>query len=196
MRPLLLALAAALVMVGCGARSDVSKIHGNTLTIYSSLPVHGVSASTAGAVAAGEGFALSEAGHRAAHRRVRLVRLDSTRAGGRVWEPALVSANAKRAANDPTTIAYLGDLDYGASAVSLPITNEKSIVQVSPNDSPKECEPPFVACCMLSHSRFHSGAQAGTFMFLFHRLSFSCLRRSQSEIRSRAASTFGSATGT
>jgi len=133
-RPLLLALAAAVTLGGCGARSDESKIHGDTLTIYSSLPLHGVSASAAQAVAAGESFALGEAGSRAGRRRVRLVRLDSTRAGGRIWEPSLVSANAERAADDPTTIAYLGDLDYGASAVSLPITNDKGIVQVSPAD--------------------------------------------------------------
>ena len=51
-----------------------------------------------------------------------------------MWEPALVSANAKRTADDPTTIAYLGDLDYGASAVSVPTTNEAGVLQVSPSD--------------------------------------------------------------
>src|SRR3954453_21197423 len=95
---------------GCGASSEGSRIHGDTITIYSSLPGHGVSAPAARAVAAGEGLALSDAGGRAGHRRVRLVRLDSTRPGGRVWEPDLVSANAKRAAADPTTVAYLGEL--------------------------------------------------------------------------------------
>ena len=45
-----------------------------------------------------------------------------------------MSANAERAADDASTIAYLGELDYGASAVSLPITNEARILQVSPTD--------------------------------------------------------------
>src|SRR3954451_10355505 len=126
--------AAAAGLTGCGANPEDTRIPGHTLTIYSSLPLHGVSASTAHAVAAGESLALSEARSHAAHRRVRLVRLDATRPGGRVWEPDLVSANAKRAADDPTAIAYLGDLDYGASAVSVPITNEKQILQVSPGD--------------------------------------------------------------
>ena len=128
---ILLALAG---LSACGGSSEESRIPGHTLTIYSSLPVHGVSAATARAVAAGESLALSEAGSRAAHRRVRLIRLDSTRQGGRVWEPSLVSANAKRATDDPTTAAYLGELDYGASAVSVPVTNEKGILQVSPGD--------------------------------------------------------------
>jgi branched-chain amino acid transport system substrate-binding protein len=131
---LAISLAAAAGVAGCGARAGESRIHGHTLTIYSSQPMHGVSGPTAAAVAAGESLALSEAGSRAAHHRVRLVRLDSTRPGGRVWEPALVSANANRAADDTTAIAYLGDLDYGASAVSVPLTNEKGILQISPAD--------------------------------------------------------------
>jgi branched-chain amino acid transport system substrate-binding protein len=121
-------------LAGCGGGPASPTIHGRTLTIYSSLPLEGVSAPAARAVAAGESFALSEAGARTAHRRVRLVRLDSTRPGERIWDPALVSENAKRAANDPSSVAYLGDLDYGASAVSVPITNEKEILQVSPGD--------------------------------------------------------------
>ncbi len=128
---ILLGLAA---LSACGDGPGESRIRGDTLTIYSSLPAHGVSAPTAREVAAGERLALAEAGGRAARRRVRLVRLDSTRPGGRIWEPALVSANAKRAADDPTAIAYLGELDYGASAVSVPITNEKDILQISPGD--------------------------------------------------------------
>ena len=34
----------------------------------------------------------------------------------------------------PPTIAYIGELDYGGSAVSLPITNDAGILQVSPGD--------------------------------------------------------------
>ena len=45
-----------------------------------------------------------------------------------------MSTNAHRAADDPSAIAYLGELDYGASAVSLPITNDAGLLQVSPGD--------------------------------------------------------------
>jgi branched-chain amino acid transport system substrate-binding protein len=86
-------------------------------------------------VAAGERRALADAGGRVGRFRVRLVQLDSTKGADRLWEPGLVSANAKRAADDPTTIAYLGELDYGGTAVSLPITNDAGILQVSPGDT-------------------------------------------------------------
>jgi branched-chain amino acid transport system substrate-binding protein len=84
---------------------------------------------------AGERRALAEAGGRAGGLRIRLRELPATDdEPGQPWDPALVSENAHRAADDPTTIAYLGELDYGASAVSLPITNNAGLVQVSPGD--------------------------------------------------------------
>ena len=51
------------------------------------------------------------------------------------WDPGLVSANARKAAQDDKTIAYLGEMDTGASAVSIPILNETDILEVSPTDT-------------------------------------------------------------
>ena len=84
---------------------------------------------------AGERRALAEAGGRAGGLRIRLRELPATDdEPDQPWDPALVSENADRAADDPTAIAYLGELDYGASAVSLPITNNAGLLQVSPGD--------------------------------------------------------------
>ena len=49
-----------------------------------------------------------------------------------VWDPGLTAADAKAAAQDKTTIAYLGDYDSGASAISLPLVNAAGILQISP----------------------------------------------------------------
>ena len=51
-----------------------------------------------------------------------------------MWDPGTVEANAKRARKDPSAIAYLGELDHGGSAISLPVTNRGSLLQVSPAD--------------------------------------------------------------
>ena len=108
---------------------------GNTATVYSSAPRHGVSAAVARAVAAGERRALVDAGGRAGGLRIRLRELPTTEDEPRhPWDPALVSTNTHRAADDPSAIAYLGELDYGATAVSLPITNDAGLLQVSPAD--------------------------------------------------------------
>jgi branched-chain amino acid transport system substrate-binding protein len=104
------------------------------VTVYASVPQHGVSQAAGAAVAAGYRLALADAGGRAGGLHVRLVMLDSTAPGDRLWDPGRVNANAERAADDDTTIAYLGELDYGASAVSVPITNDAGILQVSAGD--------------------------------------------------------------
>jgi branched-chain amino acid transport system substrate-binding protein len=134
----LLALSCAALLAGC--LGDESKpandkaIRGHVLTLYTSLPSQGPTAELADAVAAGERQALADAGNRAGTYRIRLVRLSSSKPGKGVWDPGQVSENATRAANDPRAIAYLGELDLGASAVSVPVTNNAGLLQVSPGD--------------------------------------------------------------
>jgi branched-chain amino acid transport system substrate-binding protein len=134
----LLILVAAVGLSGCLGRGDhrdeSARISGGTVTIYTSLPRHGVSHAAGAAVAAGQRLALADAGGRAGGLRVRLIGLGSTEPGERLWDPGRVNANAERAADDDTTIAYLGELDYGASAVSVPVMNDAGILQVSPGD--------------------------------------------------------------
>ena len=107
---------------------------GAALTVYSSLPRAGVSARVADAIAAGERLALADAHGRVAGRAVRLVELDSAVPGGQAWDPATVEANARRAVDDRTAIAYMGELGLGASAVSVPVTSGDNLLQVSPGD--------------------------------------------------------------
>ena len=132
-------LLAALAVTGClGGEERSSRIEGETVVVYSSLPRSGVGAPAARAVAAGERMALAEAGGRAGGLTVKLVQLDSAdpaEAGAEPWSPEAVSANAERAADDARAIAYLGELAFGASAVSLPITNDAGLLQVSPSDT-------------------------------------------------------------
>lgn len=134
-----LALCAASAAVsGCLGGDDADeprRIQGDVATVYSSAPRHGVSAAAAEQVLAGEARALAERRGRAGGLRIRLRQLPATDDNDeRAWDPGLVAENAQRAADDPTAIAYLGELDYGATAVSLPITNDAGLLQVSPGD--------------------------------------------------------------
>ena len=68
----------ALALGGCfGGEERSTRIGGGKVTIYSSLPRHGVSAPVARATAAGQRLALAEAGGRAGDLEVELVELDS-----------------------------------------------------------------------------------------------------------------------
>ena len=103
-----------------------------TLTIYSSLPLQGDSRPQSQSVVNGEKLALEEAGGKVGKFKITYKSLDDATAAAGKWEPGQTSADARKAAQDPSTIAYLGEFNSGASAISLPITNEAGILQVSP----------------------------------------------------------------
>jgi len=119
---------------GSGARKVVA-IPAPALTIYTSLPLSAQDGSRAQDVAVAERLALEQTGGRAGQFRVVLVTLNDATAQSGTWDPGLAELNARRAADDPTTIAYLGELAGGASAISVPITNQAGILQLSPADS-------------------------------------------------------------
>jgi branched-chain amino acid transport system substrate-binding protein len=130
-------LVAGLVLAsGCGGGggSTTARAPDGPLTVYLSVPGHGVDAHAAAAVASGVRLALADAHGRAGDRELRLVQVDNSKPDGTTWDPAVVEANAARAAKDPTAIAYIGELDQGGSAVSIPVTNDAGILQVSPLD--------------------------------------------------------------
>jgi branched-chain amino acid transport system substrate-binding protein len=48
------------------------------------------------------------------------------------WNPSATIANAERAARNPKTVAFIGELDSAATELSLPILNQAGIVQITP----------------------------------------------------------------
>jgi branched-chain amino acid transport system substrate-binding protein len=106
-----------------------------TLTIYSSLPLQGDSRPQSQSVVNGEKLALEEAGGKVGKFKITYKSLDDSTAAAGKWEPGQTSADARKAAQDPSTIAYLGEFNSGASAISLPITNEAGILQISPSNT-------------------------------------------------------------
>ncbi len=130
----MLAAAAVAVAGGCGSdQSNGGKVKGDTLTIFSSLPTSGPVAERAEGILNAEKLALNQAGGKAGNFKVNFSFLDDSGLGGARpgWDPDQVAENARKAVQDLRTIAYLGELDSGASAVSVPITNEAGIAQVS-----------------------------------------------------------------
>ncbi|HEU4702663.1 MAG TPA: ABC transporter substrate-binding protein, partial [Conexibacter sp.] len=82
-----------------------------------------------------ERLALAQAGGRAGRYRVRLVALDASTPDAGRSDPAQISQNARRAVQGMRTVAYLGELATGTSAISIPLLNEAGILQVSPLDT-------------------------------------------------------------
>ena len=105
---------------------------GETLTIYSSLPLQGASRTQTTALVNGIKLALEQEGGKAGDFTINYKSLDDSTAQAGSWEPGQVSANARKAAQDQSTIAYIGEFNSGASAISIPILSEAKVPQISP----------------------------------------------------------------
>ncbi|MDP8943285.1 MAG: branched-chain amino acid ABC transporter substrate-binding protein [Actinomycetota bacterium] len=138
---LIAALVAALGLAACGEEEQGDgggRAPGNTLTIYSSLPLQGSNRPQSLDVVNGMKLALEQRGGKVGRFTIRYRSLDDSTAQAGKWEAGATSANARRAAQDDTTIAYLGEFNSGASAISIPLTNDAGILQISPANTALE----------------------------------------------------------
>lgn len=121
-------LAATALLAGCGSAaqggSSGVSVTGRTLSVYASQPP-GTPTPQVTDILDAEHLALQQAQGRAGGFAVRLLP---------VHEHEL-SANARRAIEDPSTIAYLGELVPGTSQVSTEILDQQGVLEVSPTDT-------------------------------------------------------------
>jgi branched-chain amino acid transport system substrate-binding protein len=117
---------AALALAGCSsARNSPVTVSGGTLTIYASQPPGDVGGQAATDVLDAERLALRQTGSTVGKFTVKLVALHG----------AEISADARTAVQDSSAIAYLGEIQPGTSQVSVEITNEVGLLEVSPADT-------------------------------------------------------------
>jgi branched-chain amino acid transport system substrate-binding protein len=105
---------------------------GGTVNVYSSLPLQGASRPSTVALVNGIKLALEQKGGKAGETTVKFTSLDDSTAQAGTWTPEATQANAEKVAQDDSAIAYIGEFNSGASAVSIPILNEIPIAQISP----------------------------------------------------------------
>ena len=105
---------------------------GGTVNVYSSLPLQGASRPQTTAMVEGIKLALEQRKGKAGETTVKYTSLDDSTAQAGTWTPEATSANARKVAQDDAAVAYIGEFNSGASAISIPILNEVPIAQVSP----------------------------------------------------------------
>ncbi len=146
-RPLL-SLALAAVLAGCGSGGTI--LGGNdtysatTLTVYSDLPLLGPDGAQMTSIVDGEELALYNHGGHVGKLHVSLQSLNSY-PDPSVSDPLLanplrnldarIGESAHSASSDLSTVAYIGDYDSAATAISLPLNNQNDILQISPGSS-------------------------------------------------------------
>ncbi len=104
----------------------------STVNVYSSLPLQGASRPQTTAMVEGIKLALEQRGNKAGETTVKYTSLDDSTAQAGTWTPEATSANARRVAQDDAAVAYIGEFNSGASAISIPLLNEVPIAQISP----------------------------------------------------------------
>jgi branched-chain amino acid transport system substrate-binding protein len=119
-------------LAACGSDSSSSDSGGGTVDVYSSLPLQGASKAQTGALQQGIALAFDKAGNKAGDTTIKYTSLDDSTAQAGNWDPAQVAANARKAAQDKNAVAYIGEFNSGASAISIPILNQAALGMISP----------------------------------------------------------------
>jgi branched-chain amino acid transport system substrate-binding protein len=126
------------VLAGCGTTGTVQggndAFSATTLTVYSDLPLLGSDPEVAASIFNGEVLALYDAGGHVGRLHVSIESLNDSAevpiTGASHTTQTARSAHA--ASSDLSTVAYIGDLDSAATALSLPLNNENDVLQISP----------------------------------------------------------------
>ena len=144
-RPIAASLTVAALALGLAACGDDDADEGGTgaptgsdaesVTIYSSLPLQGASRPIGTALVNGMELAFKQAGNEAGGVRVSYVSLDDSTAQAGAWTPEAESANARRAIQDDSAVAYLGTFNSGAAAIAIPLLNEAGMAMLSPGNT-------------------------------------------------------------
>jgi branched-chain amino acid transport system substrate-binding protein len=103
-----------------------------TLDVYSSLPLQGASRPQTTAMVNGIKLSLEQHGGKAGNFSIKYTSLDDSTAQAGAWTPEATTANARKVAQDQNAVAYIGEFNSGASAVSIPILNQADVPQISP----------------------------------------------------------------
>jgi branched-chain amino acid transport system substrate-binding protein len=133
-----LAVVLAFGVAACGSSNKSSTSTGSggtasgTVDVYSSLPLQGASKDQTAAMVQGMKLALGQAGGKSGNVTVKYTSLDDSTAQTGNWDPQQTASNARKAAQDKKAVAYMGEFNSGASAISIPVLNQVGLAQISP----------------------------------------------------------------
>jgi branched-chain amino acid transport system substrate-binding protein len=114
------------IAVGCGEGGAEA---GARVTVYVSAPLHGAEAGAGRRLCEGARAAAARSGGEIEDLELAVVCLDAAGETGR-WTLAQVGANARRATEDSTTVAYVGEPDSQARKQSRPIVAAAEIAEL------------------------------------------------------------------
>lgn len=118
--------------VGLGGTSAIAQ---ETVTIVSSLPRTGSANAQTTGIVNGIRLAIDEVKGNVSGTTIRFEDWDDASPERGAWDPVIEGANADKAINDPSVVAYIGPYNSGAAKISSSKLNRAGLAQVSPGAS-------------------------------------------------------------
>jgi branched-chain amino acid transport system substrate-binding protein len=109
-----------------------------SVKIVTSLPFDATDRQQTEDVVKGEKLALKQINNTVGSCKIGFQQLDDSTAQAGQWDPGQTSTNARKAAQDKSIVGYIGEFNSGASAISIPITNQAGLMQISPSNTALE----------------------------------------------------------
>jgi branched-chain amino acid transport system substrate-binding protein len=131
-RKMLLTIFSILVVLMLVAAQCAGVGGSKVIKIYASWPMQGAMVPEGTAMLNAAKLALEQAGGKAAGYQVELVFLDDASPTTGSWDGTIEAENAQKCVNDPACMVYFGTYNSGAAKISMPITNEAGIAQITP----------------------------------------------------------------
>lgn len=128
------------LVIGLLLTIGVSAQDGGTVKVYTSWPLTGGTQAVGVSMLNAVNLALTHymedhEGMGPGGLTIEVVGLDDASPTSGAWDGQIEADNALRCVNDPACVVYLGTYNSGAAKLSMPITNEAGIAQISPANS-------------------------------------------------------------
>ena len=132
-----LAVGAVIAIAACGSSkksstSSSGAVSGNTLDVYSDLPLLGPLTSATIPAENGMKLALSQTGGKAGQWTIKYTSLNDATAAKASYDLGQCASDARTVATDSKAIALLGAFNSGCAEVEIPIVNQAGVPMISP----------------------------------------------------------------
>jgi branched-chain amino acid transport system substrate-binding protein len=108
---------------------------GKVIKIYESWPMQGAMIPEGKAMLNAAQMAVDEANGKVAGYKIELVFLDDASPTTGSWDGTIEANNAQKAIADDQCLVYFGTYNSGAAKISMPLTNEAGMAQITPANS-------------------------------------------------------------
>jgi len=132
---LLFALCSFFIGLATGPVAAQSAVAGKIIKIYASWPMQGSMIPEGTAMLNAAKMALDEVKGQIAGYKIELVFLDDASPTTGSWDGTVEANNALKAIADNQALVYFGTYNSGAAKISMPLTNEAGMAQITPANS-------------------------------------------------------------